>query len=97
VTAPTTLRRDGIERWLTGSLRSVWRDWLSTEEEPLAVVSTASTSLACESPKNFDLDLFTRDDGHFGYSAVATKLTLDLPALYAFAEHISAFLHRFSG
>ncbi|HEV2056808.1 MAG TPA: hypothetical protein VGV06_16835, partial [Methylomirabilota bacterium] len=28
--------------------------------------------------------LFTPDDGHFEYSAVATNLTLDLPALYAF-------------
>lgn len=37
-----------------------------------------------ESPKNFQLDLFTPDDGHFEYSAVATNLTLDLPALYAF-------------
>jgi hypothetical protein len=37
-----------------------------------------------ESPKNFQLDLFTPDDGHFEYSAVATNLALDLPALYAF-------------
>src|SRR2546426_7735737 len=37
-----------------------------------------------ESPKNFQLDLFTPDDGHFEYAAVATSLALDLPALYAF-------------
>jgi hypothetical protein len=37
-----------------------------------------------ESPKNFQLDLFTPDDGHFEYAAVATNLPLDLPALYAF-------------
>ena len=37
-----------------------------------------------ESPKNFQLDLFTPDDGHFEYAAVATTLPLDLPALYAF-------------
>jgi len=37
-----------------------------------------------ESPRNFQLDLFTPDDGHFEYSAVATNLSLDLPALYAF-------------
>jgi hypothetical protein len=37
-----------------------------------------------ESPKNFQLDLFTPDDGHFEYYAVATNLTLTLPALYAF-------------
>jgi hypothetical protein len=37
-----------------------------------------------ESPKNFQLDLFTPDDGHFEYYAVATNLSLSLPALYAF-------------
>jgi hypothetical protein len=37
-----------------------------------------------ESPKNFQLDLYTPDDGHFEYAAVATNLPLDLPALYAF-------------
>jgi Transposase DDE domain group 1 len=37
-----------------------------------------------ESRKNFQLDLFTPDDGHFEYYAVATNLTLGLPALFAF-------------
>ncbi len=37
-----------------------------------------------ESPRNFQLDLFTPDDGHFEYAAVATNMALDLPALYAF-------------
>jgi hypothetical protein len=37
-----------------------------------------------ESPKNFQLDLFTPDDGHFEYYAVATNMALTLPALYAF-------------
>ena len=37
-----------------------------------------------ESPKNFQLDLFSPDDGHFEYYAVATNLPLSLPALYAF-------------
>jgi hypothetical protein len=37
-----------------------------------------------QSPKNFQLDLFTPNDGHFEYAAVATNLPLDLPALYAF-------------
>jgi hypothetical protein len=36
------------------------------------------------SRKNFQLDLFTPDDGHFEYYAVATNLTLGLPALFAF-------------
>ena len=40
--------------------------------------------VAHESPKNFQLDLYTPDDGHYEYAAVATNLTLDLPALYAF-------------
>jgi hypothetical protein len=30
------------------------------------------------------IDLFTPDDGHFEYHAVATKLSLSLPALFAF-------------
>lgn len=34
-----------------------------------------------ETRKNFQLDLFTPDDG---YAAVATNLALDLSALYAF-------------
>ncbi|MGH7418008.1 MAG: IS1380 family transposase, partial [Candidatus Rokuibacteriota bacterium] len=42
------------------------------------------THVRHESPKNFQLDLFTPDDGHFEYSAVATNLALGLPALYAF-------------
>jgi hypothetical protein len=37
-----------------------------------------------ETPKNFQLDLFTPDDGHFEYYAVATTMALGLPALYAF-------------
>ena len=37
-----------------------------------------------ESPRNFQLDLFTPDDGHFEYAAVATNMALDLPAQYAF-------------
>jgi hypothetical protein len=37
-----------------------------------------------ESSKNFQLDLFTPDDGHFEYYAVATNMPLGLPALFAF-------------
>jgi hypothetical protein len=36
------------------------------------------------SRKNFQLDLFSPDDGHFEYSAVATNMPLGLPALFAF-------------
>ncbi len=39
--------------------------------------------VAHESPKNFQLDLFTPDDGHYEYAAVATNLPLGLAALYA--------------
>jgi hypothetical protein len=40
--------------------------------------------VAHETRKNFQLDLFTPDDGHFEYYAVATNLPLGLPALFAF-------------
>jgi Transposase DDE domain group 1 len=42
------------------------------------------------SPKNFQLDLFTPDDGHFEYYAVATNMPLSLSALYAFIGGRSA-------
>jgi hypothetical protein len=37
-----------------------------------------------ETRRNFQLDLFTPDDGHYEYSAVATNLPLGLSALWAF-------------
>jgi len=37
------------------------------------------------SPKNYQLDLFSPDDGYFEYSAVATNLTLTQHALWYFA------------
>jgi len=37
------------------------------------------------SPKNYQLDLFSPDDGYFEYSAVATNLTLTPQALWSFA------------
>lgn len=37
-----------------------------------------------ESRKNFQLDLFSADDGHFEYSAVATNKTLGVSALWHF-------------
>jgi hypothetical protein len=42
------------------------------------------THVQHQSPRNFQLDLFTPDDGHYEYSAVATNLDLGLSALYAF-------------
>src|SRR6516165_2078735 len=38
-----------------------------------------------ETRRNFQLDLFTPDDGHYEYSAVATNLPVGLAALWAFA------------
>jgi hypothetical protein len=37
-----------------------------------------------QTAKNFQLDLFTPDDGHFASYAVPTSMTLGLPALFAF-------------
>jgi hypothetical protein len=41
--------------------------------------------VAHETRRNFQLDLFTPDDGHYEYSAVATNLVLGPAALWAFA------------
>jgi hypothetical protein len=35
-------------------------------------------------PKNFQLDLFSPDDGYFEYSAIATNKALTPAALWAF-------------
>ena len=40
--------------------------------------------VAHRSPKNFQLDLFSPDDGHFEYSAVTTNKTLSPAALWQF-------------
>jgi len=37
-----------------------------------------------ETARNFQLDLFSPDDGHFEYSAVATNMNLGVPALWDF-------------
>jgi hypothetical protein len=41
-------------------------------------------------PKNYQLDLFSPDDGYFEYSAVATNLTLTPHALWSFAAGCGA-------
>jgi hypothetical protein len=41
--------------------------------------------VAHETRRNFQLDLFTPDDGHYEYSAVATNMPLGPAALWAFA------------
>ena len=40
--------------------------------------------VAHQSRRNYQLDLFSPDDGHFEYSAVATNLSLSAPALWNF-------------
>jgi hypothetical protein len=65
---------DGFERlrWL-----GPWQRW-----ERIAIYRKR---VGHETRKNFQLDLFSPDDGHFEYSAIATNKTLDLPALWHFA------------
>src|SRR5207302_5913314 len=59
--------------------------WLTIPQWQLRLrVMTYRKHVRHESPKNFQLDLFTPDDGHFEYYAVATNMALSLPALYAF-------------
>ena len=41
--------------------------------------------VAHQTRRNFQLDLFTPDDGHYEYSAVATNMSLGPAALWAFA------------
>jgi hypothetical protein len=43
------------------------------------------THVGHQTRRNFQLDLFTPDDGHFEYSAVASNLPLGPAALWAFA------------
>jgi hypothetical protein len=65
---------DGFERvvWL-----DPWQRW-----ERIAIYRKR---VSHETRKNFQLDLFSPDDGHFEYSAIATNKKLDLPALWHFA------------
>ncbi len=59
--------------------------WLTIPQWQLAVrVMIYRKHVRHASRKNFQLDLFTPDDGHFEYYAVATNMTLALPALFAF-------------
>jgi hypothetical protein len=66
-------------------------------ERPEGAAGATRKHVGHETPKNFPLDLFTPDDGHFEYSAVATNLALDLPALYAFIcgrQQVSVLAHN---
>ena len=47
-----------------------------------------------QTAKNFQLDLFTPDDGHFEYYAVATSMTLGLPALFSAWQQLSILAYN---
>src|SRR5262249_40863412 len=47
-----------------------------------------------QSAKNYQLDLFSPDDGYFEYSAVATNLTLTPRALWYFAPPAAVLRKR---
>jgi hypothetical protein len=64
----------GFETWL----------WLEPWQRSERVV-VYRKRVGHETRKNFQLDLFSPDDGHFEYSAVATNKPLDIPALWHFA------------
>ncbi len=66
-------RIDGFETWL------VLRQWERVER-----VVVYRKRVYHRTRKNFQLDLFTPDDGHFEYSAVATNKTLGVRALWHF-------------
>ncbi len=64
---------EGFETWLKID------QWDRTER-----VVIYRKRVSHESRKNFQLDLFHPDDGHYEYSAVATNKTLGIPALWLF-------------
>jgi hypothetical protein len=65
-------RIDGFETWL------VLRQWQRVE------LVVYRKRVFHRTRKNFQLDLFSPDDGHFEYSAVATNKTLGVRALWHF-------------
>src|SRR5207247_6372563 len=52
--------------------------------EPAAPRDDLPQARAASDGEELPLDLFTPDDGHFEYYAVATNMALGLPALFAF-------------
>ena len=76
--APVGRRRTRRHRPRDGLVVSQWNDLR------LRVVLYRK-HVAHETRRNFQLDLFTPDDGHYEYSAVATNLALGPAALWAFA------------
>jgi len=69
-----------VDRYIDGfELNLFIGSWKRTER-----VVVYRKHVSHESRKNFQLDLFSPDDGHFEYSAVATNKTLGIPALWHF-------------
>jgi len=90
----------GFWKWVgLKALVTAQREWqritpqVSAFETPLALEAWGLTLRVVvyrkrvhhETRKNFQLDLFSPDDGHFEYSAVATNKALSPAALWAFA------------
>lgn len=65
---------DGFETWIT---LAPWGRSLR--------VCVYRKRVSHETRKNFQLDLYSPDDGHFEYSAIATNKALDVAALWHFA------------
>jgi hypothetical protein len=69
-----------VDRYIEGfETRLRIEPWKRTER-----VVVYRKRVSHESRKNFQLNLFSPDDGHFEYSAVATNKTLSIPALWHF-------------
>jgi hypothetical protein len=69
-----------VDRYIDGfEVRLFIESWKRTER-----VVVYRKHVSHQSRKNFQLDLFSPDDGHFEYSAVATNKTLGIPALWHF-------------
>lgn len=69
-----------VDRYIDGfETRLPIEPWNRTER-----VVVYRKRVSHESRKNFQLNLFSPDDGHFEYSAVATNKSLSIPALWQF-------------
>ena len=69
-----------VDRYIDGFEMDLFIEpWKRTER-----VVVYRKRVSHESRKNFQLDLFSPDDGHFEYSAVATNKSLGIPALWHF-------------
>ena len=71
---PVTREIEGFETWL------YIEPWQRSER-----ILVYRKRVAHETRKNFQLDLYSPDDGHFEYSAIATNKKLGVAALWHFA------------